>query len=245
MGETRQIGLLVVITLTLGIVAVAGSQLINGIGFSGSAVVDRYEATLSPNGTLRETFTYKFTEQRYRMLYRSWEVPVSYTPRNSPYIQPLAVNGPPGTVSYIKDINGLVTLESLIGANTVVADTIGSLAEYNEAGCYYAPRFPPGSYDISYAFKLYPPIEYDSQYSHLNLMLGRIHIPYRNVMVVIEDAGYVEAVYAHPPSLKITRVGERITVTGSSAEDELLEIELLMKPGAHQFKGFETPVSDV
>jgi len=48
-------------------------------------VVDRYDAVLSPDGTLTETYIYHVkADQVYRMLYRSWEVPLSFGSWMSP-----------------------------------------------------------------------------------------------------------------------------------------------------------------
>jgi uncharacterized membrane protein len=138
----------------------------------------------------------------------------------------------------------MVTILTTGADNPFIEATIDSLAEFNEAGCYYAPRFAVGSYDISYEFKIFPPIEYDSSYDHLNLMLASVHVPYQKVTVVLEDASYISAVYAHPPSLKVTHEGNRYVITGSAAEDELVEVELLMAAGS-DFPGFYSPVSDV
>jgi uncharacterized membrane protein len=126
-----------------------------------------------------------------------------------------------------------------------VSATIDSLANYNEVGCFYPQQFSPGNYHIGYTFDLYPPIEYDSSYDHLNILFADVHIPYSSVKIVIENASYVAAVYPHPPSLSVTRTGNQIVITGSAAQDELLEVELLMTPGASNFNAFRTPVQDV
>ena len=245
MVETRQIATIVILGLALGVVGIAVTTTLGGFGLSGPAVVSSYEAHIFPDGTLAESFTYTFTEgDQYRMLYRSWEVPVSLQPQGSPYIQPVSVTPPPDSVAYVKDRYGIVTILTPGADNPFIESTIDSLAEYNEAGCYYAPRFSVGSYDISYEWKLFPPIEYDSSYKHLNLMLASVHAPYQKVTVVIEDAAYISAVYAHPPSLKVTREGNHYVITGSAAEDELVEVELLMASGS-DFPGFYSPVSDV
>jgi uncharacterized membrane protein len=244
MDEGKQIAIIVILGLALATVGVAVTSTLKGFGMTGPAVVSSYEARLSSNGTLREDYSYTFTVQQYRMLYRSWEAPVSLTPQGSPYIKPVQIDPPLGSVAYIKDRFGDVTIETP-NSNPIVIATIDSLAEYNEVGCYYASKFPPGSYKIGYTFNLYPPIEYDSNYDHLNLLFADIHIPYTNVKIVIEDASYVAAVYPHPPSLRVTQTGNQIMITGSAAEDELLEVELLMKPGVSHFNGFRTLVQDV
>jgi uncharacterized membrane protein len=53
------------------------------------------------------------------------------------------------------------------------------------------------------------------------------HIPYSNVKITLEDADKATAIYPHPPSLQITKSGSDYVITGSSAENELLEVEML------------------
>jgi uncharacterized membrane protein len=84
MGENRQITIVVVLGLILAVVGVAVSTTLGGVGLSGPAVVSNYEAHLFPDGTLVEGFTYTFTEDQYRMLYRGWEAPVSLTTQSKP-----------------------------------------------------------------------------------------------------------------------------------------------------------------
>ncbi len=144
MGESRQITIVVVLALILAVVGVAVSTTLGDVGFSGPAVVSNYEAHLFPDGTLVEGFTYTFTEDQYRMLYRSWEAPVSLTTQSKPYIQPISILPPVGSVAYVKDQYGDVTILSPGSDNWFIEETIDSLAEYNEAGCYYASRFPAG-----------------------------------------------------------------------------------------------------
>jgi len=246
MSESRQIGVLVGVCLVLAVLGVAGTVVLGNIGLSGSAVVSSYEARFESDGTLTEAYTYTFTEgDRYRMLYRSWESPVSFSKLGYGYIEPVSINPPLDAVAYAKDQYGDVTIMTPGADSWYVETYIDSLAEYNEAGCFYASYFPAGSYNIDYTFKIHPPIEYDSQYDHLNLMLANVHIPYQQVRVVIENADYVYAVYAHPPSLKVTREGGSIVITGSAAEDELVEVEMLLYPDSHGIDGFYSPVSDV
>ncbi|HIH87897.1 TPA: DUF2207 domain-containing protein, partial [Candidatus Bathyarchaeota archaeon] len=47
------------------------------------------------------------------------------------------------------------------------------------------------------------------------------------------------------PSLKVSREGNTIVISGSAAEDEMLEVELLMVPDSHEWDGFPSPVANV
>ena len=78
MGETRQLATLVIASLVIGII---GLFLVVAVPpfFEGNLVVDTYDATLYENGTLHEQYTYDVrTSGEYRMLYRSWEAPLSF-----------------------------------------------------------------------------------------------------------------------------------------------------------------------
>jgi uncharacterized membrane protein len=59
----------------------------------------------------------------------------------------------------------------------------------NEAGCYAPGYFAAGRYTVKYIFNVYPPIEYDSEFAHLNLKLASVHLPYRNVAIDIMYPG--------------------------------------------------------
>ncbi|HIH87896.1 TPA: DUF2207 domain-containing protein, partial [Candidatus Bathyarchaeota archaeon] len=143
MSETRQITIIVVLGIALAIVGAAVATTFSGFGLSGPAVVSSYEAHLYPDGGLVEGFTYTFTEgDTYRMLYRSWEVPVSLENLDTPFIQPVSISAPLGSVAYVKDRWGDVTIATAGSDTWFVKTMIDDLAEYNEAGCYYANRFP-------------------------------------------------------------------------------------------------------
>ena len=116
----------------------------------------------------------------------------------------------------------------------------------NEAGCFNPNRFGSGRYEISYLFKLHPPVEVDEKYSHLNLKLLDEHLPYRNVEVAIHDSeGLIEQLFIHPP-MASKKEGDAWIITGSSPENSLLEVEMLLKPEASKvIPGFPRNVSDV
>ena len=245
MVEQKQILTLLVVTFIIGVAGIAGVYLYRSLGQS-SDVVETYTATLHPNGQLDETYVYKLTSKDTAMLYRNWDDPLSFGPVvGQGYIAPLSIDAPAGTIAYIKDHYGQVTVMSASADDYAISE-IARLAYSNEAGCYGAQDFPPGTYTISYVFTSYLPIEHDSGYEHFNLQLARIHIPYRNVNIIIADAGYVEEIYPHPPSMNMRREGNQIIITGSAAENELVEVEMLMKRGAHQIQtGFASEVPNV
>jgi uncharacterized membrane protein len=245
MGEQKQILQFLVIVLVIGLVGVVGLSFYRSTG-QNIDVVESYTTILHSDGKLDETYNYRLASSDTAMLYRNWDDTLSLTPLSGiGYITPLSINPPPGTTAYVKDINGVVTVMSG-SADAYTRSEIARLAYDNEAGCYGAQDFQPGTYAISYSFKLFLPIESDSNYDHINLQLARIHIPYKNVRIVITDAGYVTEIYPHPPSMTVLRESNQIIITGSAAENELVEVEMLMKPGAHQIQtGYASQVPDV
>ncbi|MEM2925489.1 MAG: hypothetical protein QXJ68_07360 [Methanocellales archaeon] len=67
------------------------------------------------NGTLEETFVNIVKEAgKYRMLYRSWESPLSSDEKLSfAYIELLNISPPLGAVPYVKDYKGVIRALSL------------------------------------------------------------------------------------------------------------------------------------
>ncbi|UCH56814.1 MAG: DUF2207 domain-containing protein, partial [Candidatus Bathyarchaeota archaeon] len=109
---------------------------------------------------------------------------------------------------------------------------IRARALQNEAGSYKHEMYDPGTYTVRYMFDIHPPLEYDDEAGHLNLKLASEHITYKQVTLVFEDAGYIERLYPHPPSLSVEEEGGSIIVRGSSGKDELIEVEMLIDTDA-------------
>ena len=108
MSEQRQITTLVAVTLVIGILAVLLAFVVPGL-LEGNLVVDRYDAVLAPDGTLTETYTYQVKAGgTYRMLYRTWEVPLSFSFLDEPSVEFVSLEQPPGTVGYVKDNTGQI-----------------------------------------------------------------------------------------------------------------------------------------
>ena len=238
MSEIRQLITLLIIITVLGVIGLALAQYIPSL-FAGDVVVKDYHATFYLNGTLVEDYVYEVKEPRkYRMLYRVWDAPVSLRELNKPYIEVLDVEPPESSVEYVKDYAGSVWAPSHV-------EEIKYLAELNEVGCFNPNRFEAGEYEIRYIFRVHPPVECDEELCHLNLKLADKHLPYLNVALILEDDGKLEEVYPHPPSLKVSRDGWT-EIRGSSWSDELLEVELLLKPEVlRTLNGFIKEVDDV
>ena len=243
MSERRKILAIVVVTLFIGIIGLSLILGLTGNIGGGDVYVEDYTATLYPNGTLVEVFKYRINKANYRFLYRNWEVPLSKTSLNNPYIEPLSINPVPGAQGYFTNYQGQVEVQPY---STIAYITILDLSLNNEIGSYNDNYYDTGLHTVSYVYLLHPPIEYDDEAAHLNLKLATEHLPYSKVTIILEDADYIQDVYPHPPSYTVEQSGDRIIITGSSNEDELIEIELLMNlETVDHYDGFPSRIEGV
>jgi uncharacterized membrane protein len=246
LSEQRQIFTLVAVALVLGVVGLVVLEYLPGVFRDDSAYVESYRATLYPDGRLEEEFTYRLNEDRFRMLFRLWRASLSLEPLDMPYVMVLGVGGPPGAVGYIRDYASEPFILSSSGGSPFDYWDLLMLAEANEAGVLDPGKFNPGAYQVDFLFDVHPPLEFDEDVGHLNLMLADEHLEYREVEIVLADADYIQEVYPHPPSLRVERRGEDIVLTGGSGKDMLLEVEMLMDLNAlGGFDGFPSRVDDV
>ncbi len=104
--KLQQLAVLVIASLVLGILGLALVTAIPSL-FEGNLVVDSYDAVLYENGTLTEHYTYDVkTSGQYRMLYRSWEAPLTFAPVPHPSVEIRSASPPDGTVAYAKNDSG-------------------------------------------------------------------------------------------------------------------------------------------
>jgi len=197
-SETKQLAILVIASLILGILGLALVTAIPSF-FEGNLVVDSYDAVLYENGTLTEHYTYDVkTSGQYRMLYRSWEAPLTFTPVSHPSVEIISASPPQGTVAYAKNDTGSVIVYG-DSSKGISKSTISQLALTNEAGIFKPDYFNSGKYTVGYTYVIHPPIEYDSASTHLNLKLaGTNHIPYRSIKITV-PADSVQQVFVYPP----------------------------------------------
>ncbi|MGA8778378.1 DUF2207 domain-containing protein, partial [Methanoregula sp.] len=135
MSEIKQVVVLVIATLLIGVIGLAAVLTIPPL-LQGDLVASSYGAVLYPNGTLHEQYTYTVDNSgEYRMLYRSWEAPLTFTAVNQSSIQLVTIDAPAGTIGYAKDYSGNVYL-STPGQSSSVSDQVGYLADTDEVGIY-------------------------------------------------------------------------------------------------------------
>lgn len=245
MAEKKQIIILFFISLFIGIFGLIIISQASSI-IEEDIVVDNYEATLYINGTLTEEYIYDVkTSNKYKMLYRPWDAPLSTKPLAQPSIEFSDATFSTDAIFYLKDYQG-TTWVNVSGPKGNVADRISSLAYENEVGFYNPDRYQTGKYTIKYIFKIHPPIEYDANTYHLNLKLADEHLTYRNVKVTIKDKDYVLRIFPRPLSLEKSEQDNEIILTGEVAKNELLEIEILLKTEAmDKISGFPQKFDDV
>ncbi len=224
-NELKLVALLIIATLALGIIAIYAIPKVTAQDKSGDTV-ESYTVTLHPDGTLEETYVYNIISHDTRFLFRFWDEAVSssgsWYPVNQPHLEVLSITPPPGTTAYLKDSQGQVKLYTGSYSQPII-----ELAYPNEVGAFNPNYYQPGIYTVSYKYRLFFPIDSDGTYDHLNVKFAREHITYNNVKIVIENSSYLYSVYPHPPTLQMTNAGSDVVITGSSVENELLEVEML------------------
>jgi uncharacterized membrane protein len=217
-----------------------------GVFKDDSAYIEKYQARFYPDGRLEEKFTYQLNQDGFRMLFRSWRAPVSLKSLEIPYIEVIDVIGPIGTISYLVDNSYEPFIISPLGANPSDYWDLLMLAEANEVGVMNPGRFDPGVYEVIFLFNIHPPLEFDDEIGHLNLMFASEHLEYKSVEIVFVDASYVQEIFSHPPSLQLERQDGDIIITGKSGKDMLLEVEMLIELDAiRAFDGFPNFISDI
>jgi uncharacterized membrane protein len=245
MSENRQILTLVGITLVIGIIALALMGITPTLG-EGDAYVESYRVEFYPNGTLEEDYSYRLNTNENRFLFRVWDAPLSTSDPGQAYIEPVMVEAPNGAVGYHTNNDGQIHIYSDDEVSQDISRTISSLAFRNEAGAFKQGYYAPGIYDVSMEFVMHPPLEYDQDIGHLNIKFADEHIPYHNVEIVFVDADYIVEAYPHPPSYRMSREGDDLVITGSSGENALIEVELLMdRDAVDSFDGYPTQVDNV
>ncbi|MDD1661085.1 MAG: DUF2207 domain-containing protein, partial [Methanomicrobiales archaeon] len=158
MTETRQIAILMAIALVIGVAALALAIALPR-ALEGNLAIDSYTAAISADGTLTEHYTYVVkTPGTYRMLFRTWEVPLAGTALSQPSIEVIGMKVPEGTAGYYRDYQGQVTIYGMTSSQD--RSIIRSQVQNNEVGFYSSGYFPAGTYSADYTFRIHPPIEY-------------------------------------------------------------------------------------
>ncbi len=152
MNERNQI--IILVLLTTGLVLAANFVSIDV--FEPDAVVTDYSAVFYSDNTLEETFTYRINVEGKRFLFRYWEdrLVTGFNPK--PHIELIDIEAPSGTVRYMRENLGTVTL--LDDSTPNIRNYIHSQAYRNEVGAYNPDGYEPG--EIRVATLLHKPDAY-------------------------------------------------------------------------------------
>ncbi|MBN1167486.1 MAG: DUF2207 domain-containing protein [Methanospirillaceae archaeon] len=227
MREEKQIALLFLITLIMGLLGSAAVLVFPSL-IEPDLAVSRYEAAYTWDGTLSEEYRYRVRDGGvYRSLNRKFSDPLLMERKDTPCIVFESMSVPDGCLAYVKDSYNRVFLPG--DENAVLPDAIQSNAAPGEMGAYNPSYYDPGDYVVEYRVRMYPPIEYDDSYAHLNLKLAEEHIPYTDLKITIPSE-YVKEIFPHPDTLSVEKTDGTYRISGSVREDENLGIELLLSP---------------
>lgn len=226
MTENKQIALIFLITLTIGLIGSACILFFPPL-MQPDLVISRYDASFSWNGNLSEEYMYTVRDDGvYRSLNRKFDDPLYHENKSFPFVEFGSVTVPQGSTAYVKDSDNQVFLP---GSNRPVPDVISSYAAAGEMGAYNPSYYDAGVYQVGYQVKMHPPVEYDSSHAHLNIQLASDHIPYTDITIII-PALYVEEVFPHPDTLSVKKQENTYIITGSVSENENLGVELVLTP---------------
>ncbi|AIJ05149.1 hypothetical protein JH146_0298 [Methanocaldococcus bathoardescens] len=238
MKEEKKMIIFCSVIFVVGVLGIFLVNSSNGIGYADIGVKN-YEANLyiDKNLTLEEKYTYEILiDGRYRMLYRDWKVPLTYNNNlEIPYIKVSNLSASSkNMVGYVVDYKGNVLVFS---NNSLIKKKIKELVvEYNvinEVGFYNPYRYNTGVYTTNYRFCIYPPIETDGKVSHINLKLADEHLPYKNVKInIIDKNNSILNLFVYPSTFKVYKTSFGYTIEGNSPKDEMIEIEMLLKPNS-------------
>jgi hypothetical protein len=195
-----------------------------------SGQYNAYAASYSWDGILEETFLYQVSgSDNFSMLYRNFNEPLETTSVPNPHIEVLSIDGPDGTIAYIKDNMGTVSFPH--GEQVVnVIQKIEAQSQKNEVGVYRSGGFDPGVFSVIYNFKFYPTIEYDQSAIHLNIKLlaQNAHPAYERITIIVPE-NPVKEIYFSPSHLIVKKNNNQIIATGRVAENEDIGFEVILE----------------
>jgi hypothetical protein len=202
---------------------------VNSSSTSTSTLNEDYVASYSWEGNLVETFSYRVTNvKKFTMLSRNFNVPLVTKFITNPYIEFHSIKVPNGTVGYLKNDMGTVSLLNGV-VDTNAESKIKSLSRENEVGIFKAGGFEPGIYTVVYNFQIHPPIEYDQSAVHLNIKLfdQNTHPAYDRIKILVPEKS-VREIYFSPSHLTVKKNNGMIVATGKLAENEALDFEVIL-----------------
>jgi len=203
--------------------------------------IENYRADLFIDKNLRlsEEISFKVdTYGRYRMLFRYWDAPLTYNENlDIPFIKLKDINS--DFKYYMKDYKGNVFF-----VDDDLRFYVEEKAFKNEVGLINLNFFDKGVYLLNVSYNLYPPIQMDNEYSHLNFKFSNEkHIPYKNLEVYIHDKNnLIVDIFPHIPKYNVEKTDDGYLIRGEAIAG-LVEVEILMK--RFPFNTFVKETSDI
>ncbi len=229
MTEEKKLQKIVVLSLILGILGIYFSHFSDlRLLFYDLTAEYRATLTMSDEIELKEEYVFNVKEpKKYRMLYRFWEAPILYNENaDYPFIKVTDVSSEFNW--YIKDTNGNVFTNYKTEDKSLV-EFIKNKGYKNEIGIINLNYFQTGKYKLNISYKIYPPLNTDQNYIHLNIKLADKHIPYEKVKIKIDDPySYIFKLYPHMPDYKILKLSDGWLIESKVKRDGLIELEMLM-----------------
>ena len=244
MREEQKLFFYLVIVFFIGILGVYVYKYVDIRVLLSSLVIDyKADITISDNLKLKELYTYHVKDgNKYTMLFRYWKVPLTYDRELvDPYIKAEKVYSKDG-ITYLKDFMDNVFL---FGSNDrFIISRVKSKAYTNEVGIINLDYFKEGYYNLNVEYTLFPPVQVDKEYLHLNLSLAsKEHKPYKSVEIRIYDPkNLILDIYPHMPDFSVDKTDYGYYIKGKSIND-IVEIEFLMRKAP--ISPFEKPDFDI
>ncbi len=190
---------------------------------------------------LQESYSYHVNAYRYKILYRLWNAPVTIKKEAFPCIV-LKLIGDGENIIYFN-------YSHIYVSNLSAFNIVKRLTKRNELGiiCNQYPErgklFKNGSYSLSAFYEVYPPIQTDGRYDHVNLKLADKHVSYTSVKIYIYDPNNtVLKIYPHMKEYSLKKIKNGWLIESNSSSGPI-GVEFLLKHGA--IKGFYQNVSNV
>ncbi|OMH40069.1 DUF2207 family protein [Desulfurobacterium indicum] len=244
MTEKRYFGIAVALSFLLSLLVFFDFRSF----FSSLLVNYTADITIGNTVSIRETFDYFVKKSdKYSMLFRNWKVPLTFNGEelNNPYITVESLNS--AFPWYVVDYKRRVYLKV---PDKVLASICKIKAYRNEVGIVKGlegnnlKKFDKGIYSFSAFYRMYPPVETDGKFSHINIKLADVHVYYSKVKIFLKDPKHlIERLYVHMPHFSVKKLDNGYFIKGKSPSDSLVELEMVLK--GNPVKGFYRRVFNV
>ena len=190
-----------------------------------------YSATLYPNGTLEEVYTYLVkNDGEFHVLYRSWGSEVRFARGEGERVIPIDVNVTPseGCIGYA--CSSLGQLETYHGKDLTIYSS--DYVKRNEMGIYCREGLRKGTYVVRYTVKIYPELQKGSDGYLLHITFSEDGSAYERVAIRLTGFD-VEDVWV--PSYMEAAGEENLTIRTKERIDGPITAAILLKSVPEDF----------